>query len=98
MKKQHQGYAGLVAVRSKGVMFQGDRLHLYLIDGQGKLLLNIRHLDLQFHQTNPKLFNRSTEHKSNSVEVTVAPIISPPSMIRLVAFRKAKLTDLPAFD
>lgn len=98
MKKYFQGYAGMVAVRSKGLIFKGDRLYLYLLDGQGELLLHIPHADFDFYSANPELFSVSKKSRGNSTEVSTIPRVGRESLLRLAVFRKAELADLPAYE
>ncbi len=89
------GLGGLVAVRRDGMVLDSYELLFYLLDDNGTVQQTIYHHTFGSYTIEPELFRHVRFSESQSGYL---PLVSPPTILKMAAFRKAKIKELPLFE
>ncbi len=89
------GLGGLLAVRRDGKILDSNELLFYLLDEAGNVQFTVRHEAFNSCAIEPKLYEFVMLNESTSGFI---PLVPPPTLLRMAAFRKANIKELPPFE
>lgn len=89
------GLGGLLSVRRDGKIFDSYELLFYLLDEEGNVQLTIWHEEFNSFTIEPKLFEFVRFSESSSGYL---PLVPPLTLVKMAAFRKANIKELPQFE
>lgn len=89
------GLGGLLAVRRDGRILDSYELLFYLLDAEGDVQLTIWHEAFHSYTIEPKLYEFVRLKESTS---GFLPLVPPLMILKMAAFRKANIKELPPFE